>query len=287
MKQNDQFGPWSIEYIPADGARISRLTYEKIDLLTAKPQNFTAPQKDYGLYETRPVYGYDDCFPSVDACDFPDIEWRIPDHGELCWLPWKVKKTTNGLAFEVTSQNLTIQFKRRISFADDQLVWSFAVENRGSQKIPFQHVMHPLLPLKNITDICLPQFGSVFDDIQQKTMPYHSPEAVREFLLSRPARTTNMLFLQNIKEGRMSWEYGRKLGIEASFSKELFPTIGIWWNNNQYPDEQNCRRNECALEPTPGLNSTLLDAFRDRKHLEVLPGEIFGWQITWRIHRVT
>jgi len=49
MKQNEQFGPWGIEYLAADGARISRLTYEKMDLLTTEPQNFTAPQKDYGL----------------------------------------------------------------------------------------------------------------------------------------------------------------------------------------------------------------------------------------------
>jgi len=284
MKHTFQFGPWSIEYLLVDGGRISRLRYNSIDILTLEPNNFKAPESDYGLYETRPVYGYDDCFPSVSECKYPDSDWIVPDHGELCWLPWEVEKNADNLIFKVKSQNLPVHFTRGMKFGTNQLIWSFSVENIGKEIIPFQHVMHPLMPLSAITDVNLPEFGSVLDEIKQKTVSLNDPESVRKFLLSQPPGSTNMLFLQNITEGKMSWEFLKKLRIKASFSKELFPTIGIWWNYDIYPDEDNCRRNECALEPIPGMNSTLSDAFQNKDHLEVYPGELFQWEVLWHIY---
>ena len=71
MKQKAQFGPWLVEFTLKDGGRLDRLTYNNINLLTVEPDKFQPPQSDYGEYETRPVYGYDDCFPSVETCKFP------------------------------------------------------------------------------------------------------------------------------------------------------------------------------------------------------------------------
>ena len=257
MTQKEQFGPWFLEFTLKDGGRLDRLTYENIDLLTVEPAKFQAPQSDYGEYETRPVYGYDDCFPSVEPCQFPGSDWNVPDHGEVCWLPWELEKGSNQLRFEVRSKNLPVKLTRKMDFSKDKLIWSFSVENYGEDDIPFQHVMHPLMPLKDVTNIDLPDFESIFDDINKKTLQLKGKDAAKQFILSQPSGTTHMLFLQNIKDGKVSWEYLNKLRIEALFSKELFPSIGIWWNNNKYPDEDNCRRNECALEPIPGLNSDL------------------------------
>lgn len=284
MREHFKFKAWEVEYSPADGARLNRLCFNGSDLLTTEPGVFRPPTDDYGVYETRPVYGYDDCFPTVDSCEYPRLDWTIPDHGELCWLPWKVEKNADTLVFKVKSQKLPVHFTRGMKFGNNQLIWSFSVENVGKEKIPFQHVMHPLMPLNAITNVYLPGFGSVLDEIEQKAISLNDPESVRKFLLSQPSGSTNMLFLQNITEGKMSWEYLKKLKIEASFSKELFPTIGIWWNYNSYPDEESCRRNECALEPIPGMNSTLSDAFQNKDHLEVYPGEIFQWEILWQIY---
>ena len=57
------FGTWHIQCIPEDGARISILKYDGYDLFTGNPSAFKPPEKFIGEFETRPVYGYDDCFP--------------------------------------------------------------------------------------------------------------------------------------------------------------------------------------------------------------------------------
>ena len=67
-------GLWEIECLPEDGGRIATLRFAGRDFLTRAPDPFTPPAGDFGNYETRPVYGYDDCFPSVDPCTYPARE---------------------------------------------------------------------------------------------------------------------------------------------------------------------------------------------------------------------
>jgi hypothetical protein len=283
LRNKRTFGPWEIEYSPADGGRIDSLSYNKVELLTTELQNFHPPKKDYGVYETRPVYGYDDCFPSVDSCNYPGMDWKIPDHGELCWLSWDVKTDTSRLIFSVESKGLPISFMREMQFTDNELIWIFKVHNNGDKRLPFQHVMHPLMPLSEIIEINLPEFDLVFDEIAQKKTDLNHPEAIQTFLLNQPPGSTNMLFLNNIQKGLMAWKYRNGLGIEATFSEKIFPSIGIWWNNLGYPDEENIQRNECALEPIPGDNSVLTEAIKTGKHLSVKPGDTISWKIPWRI----
>jgi hypothetical protein len=284
MNYKKQFGPWHVEYMPLDGGRISRLKYVDIDILTVRPNIFMPPKKKYGRYETRPVYGYDDCFPSIDPCIYPGSRWIIPDHGEVCWLEFSHHKGENYLLFEVESKNLPVRLYREMIFGEDNLVWSFKVENLGENNLPFQHVVHPLMPLRNITDLKFPEYESLFDDINKKDISLDGTSSLKEFLLSRPLGSTHMLFARNINSGKMSWEFLDKIRITAEFSSELFPSIGIWWNNEKYPDEDNCRRSECAFEPVPGLNSRLTDAIKDGMELMVSPGDIFEWKIVWHLN---
>jgi hypothetical protein len=285
MKKNFKSGVWEVVYSAEDGARLERLAFAGIDFLTAEPESFRPPSTDYGEYENRPVYAYDDCFPSVNSCTYRGLEWIIPDHGELCWLPWRVTENSNRLIFSVRSRRLPIIFEREMHFRETSLIWNFKVINEGDTKLPFQHVMHPLFPLNQITGIELPQFASVYDEIRKMTIDLKSPQAVENFLLSQPEGSTNMLFLQNVKTGKMKWAYRNGVTVESIFPEKYFPGIGIWWNNTAYPDEDGCRRNECAFEPIPGDNSILTDAYKDGKCLSVLPGKNFSWQIQWKTIR--
>ena len=283
MKQAFEYGPWLIEYTPEDGARLDRLAFNGYDLSTVEPAPFRRPAADYGEYENRPVYGYDDCFPSVEVCPYPDRDWTIPDHGELCWLAWDAVEEPDGLIFSVRSKALAVLFKRELRFTDSGITWAFEVINEGDQVLPFQHVMHPLMPMDDVIGLELPPCGSIYDDIGQKTVDLKNPQALEDFLLSQPAGTANMLFLRDVQSGKLAWTYRNGLRLEVTFPEKQFPAVGIWWNKTGYPDEDGCRRNECAFEPVPGNNSRLSDAHRDGRSLSVRPGERCAWQIQWRL----
>jgi hypothetical protein len=285
MKKTFQYPPWLVEYTAEDGARLDRLAFDNYDLLTNVPKSFHSPTADYGEYEKRPVYGYDDCFPSVEPCLYPGSDWRIPDHGELCWLKWKVSQKSNGLVFVVKSQALPLQFTRQMLFSKSGINWVFEVLNEGDKELPFQHVIHPLMPLNEVVDIDLPNFQSVYNATTNSMMELKNPAEVKTFLLKQPIGVTNMLFLQRVRNGKLSLTFKNGIRLEMIFPEKRFPTVGIWWNNSAYPDEDGCRRNECAFEPISGLNSALSDAYKHNLHLSVAPKEKYTWQIQWKMYR--
>ena len=284
-KEIFQFDKWFVEYTTEDGARLDKLAYDNYDLITTKPVSFRPPTTDYGEYETRPVYGYDDCFPSVDVSEYPVKEWNIPDHGEICWLSWDAISKPDNLIFTVRSKVLPVIFKREMIFSKNKIIWKFEVKNEGDKTMPFQHVMHPLMPLDEVVNFELPNYKSLYNAISDQIMSeLNNPEAVKTYLLNQKVGSANMLFLQKVDGSEMSWTYKNGLHLKVSFPIELFPSIGIWWNNSAYPNEDGCRRNECAFEPIPGFNSTLMDNYKNGTCLSVSPVQIFTWQINWEIY---
>ena len=276
-------GPWNVDYHLNDGGRLTRIAYKDYDLLTRAPSEFRPPQKDHGQFENRPVYGYDDCFPSVVSCFFPEKRISIPDHGELCWLPWEIQEEQNALLFTVESKLLPFKFKRRMLFTDSAIVWNFEVGNDGDERLPFQHSMHPLVRADEIKSVSLPCFDSVFDWNRNRPTDAMNSGNLRDFLVKSKKGAVEMLFVRGIKSGELSWTYRTGLTVRMKFPSELFPTLGIWWDKGGYPDEKGIARNECAFEPTPGSTSLLSQAYADGECLFVGPGEKFQWQITWEV----
>ena len=281
-------GQWEVECLPDDGARLSVLRFAGRDLLTAAPSQFRPPQRDYGEYELRPVYGYDDCFPSVRPCDMPGGQTaHVRDHGELCWLRWDVAGQGNRLDCRVRSGILpAVHFRRTLLFADTSLSWAFEVLNEGPEPIPFLHVIHPLMPLDQVVDLSLPRFAKRIEEGSEQPPIHETPRQCADFLLKQPRGSAVMLLLQGLQEGHAAATFDGGMVLEMEFDPALFPTLGIWWNQAGYPDEDGCRRVECALEPLPGSSSSLTESHAAGIHLTVPPAGHRTWEITWNMRKL-
>lgn len=275
------FESWHIQCIPEDGARISVLKYEGLDLLTANSTAFKPPEKFYGEYETRPVYGYDDCFPSVDPCIFPDEQFECRDHGELCWQEWQVQTDGNKLICCTDCLRPKASFKRMLEFAGNKLTWRFEVANISDKSIAFLHVMHALLPVKKIQYVKLPEFSKILDETKSVEPDLKNAHEVANHLLAIQSGVYEMLLLKDINTGSIYLGFQEGLTLHISFDNKLFPTIGICWNNAGYPNEAGLQRVECAFEPIPGSCSDLFKSFRDGIYLMAEPGKTFMWEINW------
>ena len=95
-----------------------------------------------------------------------------------------------------------------------------------------------------------------------------------------------MLLLRGVKDGRVIVIFKFPIKMEIVFPEKLFPSIGIWWNNSGYPDEDGLRRCECAFEPIPGNSSSLESCFKDGKYLSVMPGSMFSWNVKWNMSEI-
>ncbi|MBI4472405.1 MAG: hypothetical protein HY646_07030, partial [Acidobacteria bacterium] len=123
------------------------------------------------------------------------------------------------------------------------------------------HVMHPLMPLDEIAAIELP--------------------ALTKKLVGLPRGSVEMLYVTGIREGQFALRYRQGLRLTVTFPREQFPTIAIWWNNRGYPDEDGCRRNECAFEPAPGKNTRLADGTT----MQLPAHGRLDWQVKWEVER--
>jgi hypothetical protein len=276
------FNNWHIEYIPADGARISVLKYAGVDLLSAGPVAHRPPDRFYGEYETRPVYGYDDCFPTVDPCLYPEGEHQCRDHGELCWQKWNAEVNADCMIFSTDCLQPRVNFKRILRFEGNSLIWRFEVTSLSEERSVFLHVMHALLPLQRITDLEFPECRIIYDEINSEETGFKSIAEFGECLLAFQQGSFGMFLLKEIAEGFVRLKFGDGVKLEIRFDHTLFPTLGIWWNNGGYP-EGGQLRTECAFEPIPGTCSDLSKSFRDGVYLSVKPGKPIVWEITWTI----
>lgn len=280
---NAKFGKWDIQCLSDDGARIAVLRYEDQDLLTATPSSFKAPEKFYGEYETRPVYGYDDCFPTVDPCKSPDQSTDYRDHGELCWLPWHVEVAGNSMICSTVCAKPKVTFNRILEFSGDKLTWKFEVINASGEKYRFLHVMHALMPLNQIQSIQLPAFSRCVDAVNSVDLLLDTPQKMEDLLLALKPDQFEMLLLRDINAGAVKLGFKENLSLEVSFDNNLFPTLGIWWTNAGYPAEDGLKRTECAFEPIPGTCSNLFDSVKDGVSLIAEPGENIKWEIIWEM----
>ena len=284
MKKIFEKGSWLIEYDLEDGGRLNRLCFDGYDLLTTAPKNFSSPAADYGKYETRPVYGYDDCFPSVEKGLYPESNWNIPDHGEICWLKWNIEQRPEKLIFTVESKQLPIVFQRVMHFKQSDLIWYYRVINKGDKRLPFQHVMHPLIKLNQIKEIYFPDFEKIWNE-EKETVSIQTPELLSEYLLNSHEGDVFMFYLQKIQNGRVSWIYKNDLEVRMVFPVNIFPTLGVWWNHSGYPDEHGYRRNECAFEPIPGRRSELLESYENKLCQYVDGKNMASWEVTWSMNQ--
>jgi hypothetical protein len=277
------FEDWEIEYTPADGARITVMRYRGHDLLTSGPVDFKPPVTFTGEYETRPVFGYDDCFPTVDPCPYPGVKFEYRDHGEICWREWQTAIQGNRLICSTDCPNPAVNFKRIMTFEGNRLTWRFEVLSLSPEQSVFLHVMHALLPLDKIVNLDIPECRRIINEIKSEETGLKSSEELGEYLLAFQPGSFDMYLLRDIASGLVKLKFSNGLKLEIRFEYKLFPTLGIWWNKHGYP-ESGQLRTECAFEPIPGTCSDLSKSYREGIYLSVEPGEKMCWEIIWAVY---
>jgi hypothetical protein len=276
----ETIGNWQVECQPDDGARISVLKYLGYNLFTTVPTSFKLPDEDYGEYENRPVYGYDDCFPTVEECRYPNENFGLKDHGDVCWQSWNVNRENGKLICTTDLTNPMFRLIRILDFKGNMLKWHFEVINRSGKVLPFIHVMHPLMPLLEIKTIEISEFGKVYSETNSVVHEFANSKMLNAYLQNIPVGSFEMLFIRNVRVGTARLHFKNGMQMKIDYDINLFPTTGIWWNNGGYPDA-GIRRTEFAVEPIPGSCSNLEKTFRDGFFLKVKPREAFNWTINW------
>lgn len=119
------------------------------------PYRQVAPESSY--VEAADTGGWDECFPTVDRCAYPEPPWRgaaLPDHGELWSQPvaLDVSTTAEQLVLDALwhGRVLPYRFRRRITAQSGSglLRCEYRVDNLGAHPLRHSYCAHPLIAVE-------------------------------------------------------------------------------------------------------------------------------------------
>lgn len=281
-----QDGDWEVCCDPGDGGRIGSIRWRGRELLT-QPHliegKFQAPADDYGEYENRPVFGYDDCWPCLEVCAWPGMGCSVRDHGELVWREWEACVDGETLVARVSDPNALWRFERRTLARDGLLVFEYACANTGSVPFPMSWAGHVLIPPQAVTDLSLPEFGHARHDYPPEAGPeLHSPADVWSYLHSLPTGKAIFLVIEDLSAHDLRLHFD-DLDWRWSVTGIPNPALGLWYNRRGYPGSDDLVRDEFGIEWMTCPACALTHSPRATDAVVLGPGMEYKWRMEWEI----
>lgn len=254
-----------------------------------------------GDYVAAECSGCDDMFPTIDIwyCDrFPWQGTRMPDHGEVCGLPWSCETDSAGkLHMWVFGVRFPYRLDKWISVQGNSLLVEYTARNLSVFDMDFLWAAHTMINAEPDAQIFVPYadgaaattvfasdpgFGRLGDKLAW-------PDAVR-----RDGKPVNLrsvgaknpkgnnykyYFDEPMPEGRFGYYYpsdGARLTIEVP--KDQVPYLSFWINEGSFKDFFSIAPEPCTgAYDHPG-------AAKAHKQASILPaGGCYNWYMRFTV----
>jgi galactose mutarotase-like enzyme len=282
-----------VSVLPELGGKITMLRRDGSDR-----NAFLAPSRPYrrphysAAFEDYDTSGFDECFPTVSACESPDEAGKtLPDHGDLWSAEWTCEaEGENGLLMEARGVSYPYVFRRRITIKGDTLRLDYELESEKAMRALWS--AHPLLAVSQGSQIILPaETDSLFVNWSAnerlgnfgdfKPWPETIDGTRLDILGAREERTADKLFAFRLREGFCAY-YDRASDESILFRFDLArtPYIGLWICQGGWPiSEARDGRGHytIALEPCSGLPDSLAEAAKQSECLSLEAGGVERW----------
>lgn len=280
-------------FLPEYGGKLASLIDKKRNkewLFQAKEEKLEIPEygADFSAYDSS---GFDDVFPSIDRCLYPENGKVIPDHGEVWALPWELKVEEGTLIFQVKSPVFPYTLKKELTLDEKRLQFNYTVLNKDKEN-PFYYIWtpHALLNCSTSTELMTEEHMKTIMSVEHATEhlgewgtihPYpltHSYKTGKVMDLSKVESATagnceKFYFMEKAKEGKCGVrdnESGSVLMYDYPHDK--IPYLAVWKTQGGYRGDYNI-----ALEPCTGVYDNLYVAHAIKKASSVEPGSKSSW----------
>lgn len=264
-----------------------------------QPPERTYSRSTYGSnFEDYDTSGFDECFPSVSACECPGGSDVIPDHGELWSVPWQHEPCGETLLLTISGRRFPYIFRKRARLERSKVVLSYEVESTGNEPLKFLWSAHPLLAVTPGCRIVLPkEVNEMFVNWSHRNRlgafgdrcgwPLARDSRGNEIQLAElksvEEKTADKLFTPRLSEGYCAVHYpDSDDSIAFHFDTACVPYVGVWICQGGWPGSDRGHFT-MALEPCSGRPDSLAEAV-SREECQVLPpGGKKSWDLTIEI----
>lgn len=225
-------------------------------------------------FEDYDISGFDECFPTVQKCVYPESPWQghiIPDHGELWMVPWTYDIQSDRLGLTANGVRFPYQFAKEITVKENTVYTTYRLKNHSPCAFKYVWAAHPLFAPNAGMKILLPghppmkivgakhdRFGkgphmATWPMAQQADGQTVDMSAIQPAIAQRSTK----MFALKLEQGWCGLEDPNpEVYLKMSFPIEKIPYVGLWINEGGWPDEGKPSY-DVALEPTTGCHDAL------------------------------
>ena len=295
-----------IAVLPELGGKLASFRWLRgeVELLQAPLSPYARRDLTMG-FEQSDASGWDECLPSVAACQIstPNGRVTVPDHGDFWRLAWECRQEGNTLHLSATGSSLALRFERTLLLEGDTLQVHYRVSNVGDAEVPYTWSAHPLFAVEPGDRILLPSSveeveveGSAAGRLGGKGTRHPWPltqscsgAAVDLSVAGAPEDGVgDKIFTPAPREGWAAIErLTQGLRIEVSFDPEKTPWLGLWLCYGGWPEGGAARQQCVAIEPCTAPADSLAEALETRWARKLAPGQSAEWPMRITVRRVS
>ncbi|MCL2343098.1 MAG: hypothetical protein FWC62_04250, partial [Firmicutes bacterium] len=187
-------------------------------------------------YNTMDVCGFDEMFPTIDACFYESVPWegtRLPDHGEVWGLDWDCTAADDYIQASVHGVRLPYMLSKRIYFFGEAVLRiDYTLRNLSPFDLDFVWAAHAMFAMEENSAVLLP------DGCESGMLTYSYDDLLGSF--------GNSVELQNVLEiGQPYEKYMDKFYIDDPVTKG--------WCGVFHPSDHSTYRLSFPIESVPYL----------------------------------
>ena len=258
-----------VRIIPSVGGKISSI-YNKekeFELLFQNKENVYKRANLYDDFSTYDASGFDDAFPTIDACSVRVGEKEIlyPDHGDIWSGAFSYEVIDHVVCLNYSSSILEYEYTKKIELTDSGLSIEYDIKNTGTHLMPCIWAMHCLINCEEDMRFIFPSKASeVLNVMENKTLG----DVGQVLSLTDQLRTVESAAANDMKkyylngkvnEGCCGAYYPSKdITYKVHYDKNVLPYLGIWITEGGFRGDYNC-----ALEPATGFYDNTEQAIKN------------------------
>jgi galactose mutarotase-like enzyme len=270
--------------VAARGARITSLK-SRLDEREwlAQTKGVGASEPEYGsLFTDADHFGWDEMFPSVDACAYPTDPFAgldVVDHGELWNITWEtLEVSATTIAQRARSERFDYTFERTLDLDGPTLRANYAVllNETAPAALPFLWALHPQFAMNEGSRVELGgDHTHVIDTGDAASV--RSVEWLGDLVIERDVEvgSDRMIYVtpgELIEEARIIDASG--LTMRLTWDHTFAPYLGVWMDRGHYTSGR-----VVAIEPTNGFFDELARAYRSGTVGSFAPGKRVTWWV--------
>ncbi len=259
------------QFLPGIGSKLASLRIKplNLELLVQRPEPAYRLQPYDGDYVAGECSGFDDMFPTIDACYYQSYPWKgtpIPDHGEVWSLPWTPTISADGAELHLVTRGVRFPYRleKWISFGGERsLQFKYRLTNESPFAMDYMWAAHMMIEMEEGAEIIMPagvkhivtriafngglgQYGDILDwpvarlpDGSTRDLSKVRPPAVRD---------ADKYFVKGrMPEGWCALTYPSSgFTLKVTFSQDTVPYLGILLNECGWRDMYNIFIEPCT-----------------------------------------